>query len=956
MTGSIGPIQRSKFEDLIHWAGTKLEEMSGSVAPTAPTPTPAQAFLNPAGAITHGVRSLLSGSLHGAGTGLQDQGNKLPLVRAEHGLMSLQADPRILDVADVVTLGAAGAGSVARAAGKSVVQAGDAFLRAGVEAAPSIVAGKKARTADLKKLAEAEKLEAEIAEKQIPMSPEDARSYIYKKTGWWRGKNGKWRWWLDDSKAKIRKETLHPGNIIRGIGGKGADGVPLHSVMEHDALYDAYPELMQARTGKIYYDSHRSRAGHFDPRDNSVHMRAPDPESMRDGLLHEANHGVQNAEGFAPGGSPEGAEELIRKMLENDSHLPPEMRLSNTDLFALMALGKEPVRAYKLLSGEAESRMVERLSHYSPDGGFLPWEQFDVPESQHLILTGNRDKPISMMAADGADAPSSLLPTLEANQFRVAKPADFNAALAAARAQMDPRSALQVDAALPADFKGKVYMTPDGLTGFAVSDTGYVSNLFKHPNAPYRDAMGAALGRARKEGGRSLDAFDTGLAAGYAKRGAVESGRSPWNPEYAPEGWDVETMGTPDYVSMKLPPPKPKRTKRNPYTVRDPERITNPGIYLPPSDLISAVRAKFVPESPLLKRLWGEERDSLFEISLRAGNEPGLIPKGAARPQVIEHAEKVKTSANENRIIDAVSELRRQFPEAYRAFHGWYVMDPVHRRMVELVGEHEAFRRYLQLNGFMARESPNLAVPGEIKRGTAANMMAEQGRMDVWRESGGLGADERGVPELAAVPGRIGGRRIAQSQTDLMEMIRNGASIRDLVAVMGHKDGVYSHASGVPATGFQTDLFVGDAHKVRSMGLADTRPFAPGDSWDPERSITKSELQSLAPWHANIAEKLDMQPVPLQSTEWNLFGPQTGVKSPLGPGKLELFSEEIGRAAERRGVTPETARDMILLGQAHAGKIDPDLLNLLAIAAAPGVPLGTMLYHRKKEKDKGKKK
>jgi hypothetical protein len=162
-------------------------------------------------------------------------------------------------------------------------------------------------------------------------------------------------------------------------------------------------------------------------------------------------------------------------------------------------------------------------------------------------------------AADGSGNYSGLEPlpeTLTPGSFKEVSPAEFDARLAAARDAMvaggDRRSALQVDAKLPEDFVGKVYMSPDGLSGFAVSDTGYVSNLFKHPSAAYKDVMGAVLARARNEGGKTLDAFDTGLAAGYQKRGAVETGRSPWNDEYSPEGWDTATMGRPDYVSMQI--------------------------------------------------------------------------------------------------------------------------------------------------------------------------------------------------------------------------------------------------------------------------------------------------------------------------------------------------------------------------------------------------------------------
>lgn len=129
---------------------------------------------------------------------------------------------------------------------------------------------------------------------------------------------------------------------------------------------------------------------------------------------------------------------------------------------------------------------------------------------------------------------------------------EFNQKLSEARQTMDPRNRLQVDEALPADFDGKTFITPDGMAGFAMSKDGYISNLFRNEGAGFRGTMEAALTKARAEGARNLDAFDTYLADGYIKRGAVETGRSPFNPEFAPPGWDPATMGTPDYVSMNI--------------------------------------------------------------------------------------------------------------------------------------------------------------------------------------------------------------------------------------------------------------------------------------------------------------------------------------------------------------------------------------------------------------------
>jgi hypothetical protein len=59
--------------------------------------------------------------------------------------------------------------------------------------------------------------------------------------------------------------------------------------------------------------------------------------------------------------------------------------------------------------------------------------------------------------------------------------------------------------------------------------------------------------------------------------------------------------------------------------------------------------------------------------------------------------------------------------------------------------------------------------------------------------------------------------------------------------------------------------------------------------------------------------------VPAQAVIWGAGSGATGVTSPIGAPKLELLAQQIGETATRLGVTPETARDMIIRGQTYAG-------------------------------------
>jgi hypothetical protein len=51
---------------------------------------------------------------------------------------------------------------------------------------------------------------------------------------------------------------------------------------------------------------------------------------------------------------------------------------------------------------------------------------------------------------------------------------------------------------------------------------------------------------------------------------------------------------------------------------------------------------------------------------------------------------------------------------------------------------------------------------------------------------------------------------------------------------------------------------------------------------------------------------------------WGAYAPQTGVETTIGAPKLEILATQIGKVATRLGVSPETARDMVITGQTGA--------------------------------------
>lgn len=354
-------------------------------------------------------------------------------------------------------------------------------------------------------------------------------------------------------------------------------------------------------------------------------------------------------------------------------------------------------------------------------------------------------------------------------------------------------------------------------------------------------------------------------------------------------------------------------------TVTNPLRNAFPGIYKRPDVIAQEAAARVAPESPALKQLFGVTRDDLYQMGKgRVGNVPGLLPGAAANPKGSRAAMDVMNPRNEQRLLDVLKESEK-YPELVRGMDPWYIMDPAYQRLEQLVGPAEAVKRYRQLNTLTGMASPGSDVLTEMNRGTAANYLATQGRFGDFINYAGkpIGARGADFPEdLRAVMGHPY-HRTAQA-IPMQQYLDTGA-----VQMSSPKVPAYIQASGVPQTGFQTDLPVGDAHWSRAVGLADTRGAATrkGQSVIPGASVSNPEMSTLAPWWKDkIAGQAGLESVPAQARTWGAFSPQTGVESPIGAPKLELLSIKIMEAANRYGVTPEQARDMILKGEGYAGK------------------------------------
>lgn len=159
-------------------------------------------------------------------------------------------------------------------------------------------AGPRSQTADLGRLADAERQIAEGAD------PDQVR----KDTGWFKGVDGKWRYEIDDSKmswkipfSDIPESKLFQEPIVLKVG----------DVVDHPDLFAAYPELKEISLIKRagFMDS-GGLQGWFND-DNMEIGLTPYSKEPLSTLLHELQHVVQMKEGFAKGGNESSAFEAL---------------------------------------------------------------------------------------------------------------------------------------------------------------------------------------------------------------------------------------------------------------------------------------------------------------------------------------------------------------------------------------------------------------------------------------------------------------------------------------------------------------------------------------------------------------------------------------------------------------------------------------------------------------------
>lgn len=261
-------------------------------------------------------------------------------------------------------------------------------------------------------------------------SPED----ILQKTGWFRGADDKWRYEIDDSKAKFDENWVGtkaqkipdqrdliaskaPYEQIPWSPLEGKHVAKLGDVLDHPELYKAYPNIKDVN---LVYDNDMppGALGYFDKTNNAI-VLSESVAGSKGVIMHEVQHMVQDEENFAKGGMAlqAGKGYQLRFQQEAESMFPEMKRLhdkveerlnkglplnlteseqqkldffgklSNTYINYVKAANDKASDLYSRLAGEVEARNTDtRLLLSKENRRYIPpWETEDTGRSSQIV-------------------------------------------------------------------------------------------------------------------------------------------------------------------------------------------------------------------------------------------------------------------------------------------------------------------------------------------------------------------------------------------------------------------------------------------------------------------------------------------------------------------------------------------------------------------------------------------
>lgn len=248
--------------------------------------------------------------------------------------------------------------------------------------------GKGAKTWDALKAQQAEELLAKGVD----------HKEVWKQTGTMRGVDNFLRQEIPDNLA-----TMESGG--RFFGTKGGGGTA-EQVMQHESLYNAYPDVGRINTNFNFEAP--QQGGSYNEGTNFIQVNAPmGYKTAKDTTIHELQHAIQQREGWAKGGSDKDFQDmptLMRRINENsdgyvraqeNGGIDPQSGLSK-DLYEnninglkeqvdqMISYGGSPYEAYRRLAGEAEARLTQARMNMTPEERLASYPYDMLKETEGL--------------------------------------------------------------------------------------------------------------------------------------------------------------------------------------------------------------------------------------------------------------------------------------------------------------------------------------------------------------------------------------------------------------------------------------------------------------------------------------------------------------------------------------------------------------------------------------------
>jgi len=295
-----------------------------------------------------------------------------------------------------------------------------------------MLAGPKAKTANHALLSLAKDLEKEGK----------SNREIWSKTGWFQGPDGEWRFEISDHAAKLSgnvpRSQYDPAQVTFPLFEGGVfnkNPRTLGTTLDHQALFEAYPELRDVKVGGTGFAG--DLRGFYNDKQSYMGLRGGKPDDTLSTVLHETQHAVQGIEGTAQGGVPglflsedfdairrgledskRGLQEQFKKDIpgfnyftvygalnkkaKGKSLMPFEQKALDdfmvhpkandyienlTHLDQLSKLSDEAYGKYRSLAGETEARLVQERRGLSPGerAAAFPPDQYDVPPARQIV-------------------------------------------------------------------------------------------------------------------------------------------------------------------------------------------------------------------------------------------------------------------------------------------------------------------------------------------------------------------------------------------------------------------------------------------------------------------------------------------------------------------------------------------------------------------------------------------